>query len=95
MSKIQITENDIKQMVDESIKKILQESYNDPNVISYSSNIKEEVREYLDSLERVYGDDLEDCGNVFLKDVFKSGWAFFNSLSSFIHDDGQQEIYKY
>lgn len=89
MPKIQINENDIQQMVSESIKKFLKESYNDPNVISYSSNIKEKVREYLDGLEMAYGDDLENCGNEFLKDVFKSGWAFFNSLSSFIHDDGQ------
>ena len=95
MAKIQINENDIQQMVSESIKKFLKESYNDPNVISYSSNIKEKVREYLDSLEMAYGDDLENCGNEFLKDVFKSGWVFFNNLSSFIHDDGQQEIYKY
>lgn len=95
MPKIQINENDIQQMVSESIKKFLKESYNDPNVISYSSNIKEKVREYLDGLEMAYGDDLENCGNEFLKDVFKNGWAFFNSLSSFIHDDGQQEIYKY
>lgn len=95
MSKIQINENDIQQMVSESIKKFLKESYIDPNVFSYSSNIKEKVREYLDSLERAFGDDLEDCSNEFLKDVFKSGWVFFNSLSSFIHDDGQQEIYKY
>jgi actin-like ATPase involved in cell morphogenesis len=95
MSKIQINENDIRQMVNESVRKILKESYNDPNVVSYSSNIKEKVREYLDGLERSYGDNLEDCSNEFLKDVFNSGWAFFNSLSSFIHDDGQQEIYKY
>lgn len=95
MSKIQINENDIRQMVNESVRKILKESYNDPNVVSYSSNIKEKVREYLDGLEMAYGDNLEDCGNEFLKDIFKSGWAFFNSLSSFIHDDGQQEIYKY
>lgn len=95
MPKMQINENDIKQMVKESVKKILKESYNDPNVISYSSNIKEKVREYLDGLEMAYGDDLEDCGNELLIDVFKSGWAFFNRLSSFIHDDGQQEIYKY
>ena len=95
MAKIKISENKLKQIVSESISNILKESYNDPNVISYSSNIKEKVREYLDSLERVYGDDLEDCDNEFLKDVFKSGWAFFNSLSSFIYDDGQQEIHKY
>lgn len=95
MSKIQINENDIQQMISESVRKILQESYNGPNVVSYSSSIKEEVREYLDSLERTYGDDLENCGNEFLKDVFKSGWAFFNSLSTFIHDDSQQEIYLY
>ena len=95
MTKIQINENDIRQMVNESVRKILKESYNDPNVVSYSSSIKEKVREYLDGLEMAYGDDLEDCGNEFLKDVFKSGWVFFNSLSTFIHDDGQQEIYKY
>ena len=57
MAKIQINENDIRQMVSESVRNILQESYNDPNVFSYSSNIKEKVREYLDNLERTYGDD--------------------------------------
>lgn len=95
MNKIRITENKLKQIVNESVKKVLKESYNSPNVVNNSSSIKEKVREYLDSLESIYGDDLEDCGNEFLKDVFKSGWAFFNSLSSFIHDDGQQEIHKY
>ena len=95
MAKIRISENELKNIVSESINNILKESYTNPNVFTYSSNIKEKVREYLDSLEKVYGDDLEDCGNEFLKDVFKNGWAFFNSLSSFIHDDGQQETYKY
>ena len=93
--KIKLTENKLKQIVNESVKKVLKESYNSPNVVNNSSSIKEKVREYLDSLESIYGDDLEDCGNEFLKDVFKNGWAFFNSLSSFIHDDGQQEIHKY
>lgn len=95
MNKIRITESKLKQIVNESVNKVLKESYNNPDVINNSSSIKENVREYLDSLESIYGDDLEDCGNEFLKDVFKNGWAFFNSLSSFIIDDGQQEIYKY
>ena len=93
--KIRLTESKLKQIVAESVKEVLKESYNNPNIVNSSSSIKEKVREYLDSLEGIYGDNLEDCGNEFLKDIFKNGWAFFNSLSSFIHDDGQQEIHKY
>ena len=95
MNTIRITESKLKQIVNESVNKVLKESYNNPDVINNSSSIKENVREYLNSLESIYGDDLENCGNEFLKDVFKNGWVFFNSLSSFINDEGQQEIYKY
>ena len=92
MSKIQINENDIKQMVNESIRKILQESYNDPNVISYTKKIKNKVREYLYKLEEIYGDDM---GNMFLNELFESGTKFLKDLNMFLDDNNQQEIFKY
>ena len=40
MNKIILNENDIKTLVTESVKNVLKESYNDPNVISSTINIK-------------------------------------------------------
>ena len=70
MNKIILNENDIKTLVTESVKNVLKESYNDPNVISSTINIKNKVREYLYKLEEMYGDDM---GKMFLNELFESG----------------------
>ena len=92
MNKIILNENDIKTMVTESVKNVLKESYNDPNVISSTINIKNKVREYLYKLEEMYGDDM---GNIFLNELFESGTKFLKDLTMFIDNNNQQEIYKY
>lgn len=92
MKKVVLNENDIKALVAESVKNVLKESYNDPNVISYTKNIKSKVREYLYKLEEMYGDDM---GNIFLNELFESGTKFLKDLTMFIDNNNQQEIYKY
>ena len=92
MNKIILNENDIKTLVTESVKNLLKESYNDPNVISSTINIKNKVREYLYKLEEIYGDDM---GNMFLNELFESGTKFLKDLTMFIDNNNQQEIYKY
>lgn len=92
MKKVVLNENDIKALVAESVKNVLKESYNDPNVISSTINIKNKVREYLYKLEEMYGDDM---GNIFLNELFESGTKFLKDLTMFIDNNNQQEIYKY
>ena len=92
MNKITINENDIKQMVNESVRKILKESYNNPNVVNYTTNIRNKVRDYLYKMEDIFGDDM---GNNLLNEVFDSGLKFLTMLNAYIDDNNQQEIYKY
>lgn len=92
MKKVVLNENDIKALVAESVKNVLKESYNDPNVISSTINIKNKVREYLYKLEEIYGDDM---GNMFLNELFESGTKFLKDLNMFLDDNNRQEIFKY
>ena len=85
---IKITESKLKEIVNESVKKVLNEGRVDSNFITYTQSIRDKVQEYLKPIEEKLGDNIGS-------EVCNAGHNFIKELNLFIDECYRQEAYKY
>ena len=85
---VKITESKLKEIVSESVKKVLNEGRIDSSFITYTQYIREKVEEYLKPIEEKLGDDIGS-------EVCNAGHNFIKELNLFIDECYRQEAYKY
>lgn len=91
--RITLKESDLHRMIKESVKQVLNESYNDSQTISKIRDLRPKITSFIEYLEDKYGE--LGSGNDFLDRVYNSAYKLESDLQSFLRDDYEQQIYQY
>lgn len=91
--RIRLSESDLHRMIKESVKEVLNESYNDSQTVSKIRDLRTKITSFIEYLEDKY--DKLGAGDDFLDRVYNSASNLESDLHSFLSDDYQQQIYGY
>ena len=91
--RIVLKESDLHSLIKESVKQVLNESYNDSQTVSKIRDLRAKITSFIEYLEDKY-DEL-GAGDGFLDRVYNSASNLESDLHSFLRDDNEQQIYQY
>ena len=91
--RIILSESDLHRMIKESVKQVINESYNDKETIKRVEDLHKHLVSFTEYLEENY--NFANEGRDFVDKIYHAANELDGELSSFLYDNHQQEIYGY